>query len=159
MAVEVAVVIHAANHITARQAEAVLQGIGRVEGARAQLLSVDDLREGSYEWTTLDRADAIVFGAPTFLGAVPAGFRRFKEASQRRPANRLWKDKLAAGFTCSGSLIENEQAGLAQLASIAAQHGMQWVGPEAGDDDADGVASLGQRVAEAALRSKIRGAC
>jgi multimeric flavodoxin WrbA len=146
MGIEVAVVIQAANRLTARQAAAVLQGVCKVEGARAQLLDVDALREGAYEWTALDKADAIVFGASTFLGAVPAGFRKLREMSAKRHS---WKDKLAAGFACTGSPSE-EGAGLRQLASIAERHGMVWLGRGDGDD----AEALGLRVAEAALRSK-----
>ena len=146
MGIEVAVVIQSANQLTARQAAAVLKGVGKVEGARAQLLDVDALGEGAYEWTALDKADAIVFGASTYLGAVPAGFRKLREAAATR---RSWKDKLAAGFACTGSPSE-EGAGLRQLASIAEQHGMVWVDPsEASDPE-----TLGACIAEAALRSK-----
>ncbi len=146
MGIEIAVVIQGASQLTARQAQALLQGVGRVEGARAQLLNVDDLGEGAYEWTTLDKADAIVFGAQTYLGSVPSGFRKLREAATKR---RPWKDKLAAGFTCTGSPSE-DGAGLRQLASIAEQHGMVWVDPtEALDPE-----TLGLRIAEAALRSK-----
>lgn len=146
MGIEIAVVIQGASQLTARQAEALLQGVGKVEGARAQLLDVNDLGEGAYEWTALDKADAIVFGAPTYLGAVPSGFRKLREAAAKR---RPWKDKLAAGFTCAGAPAE-EGAGLRQLASIAEQHGMVWVVPsETADPE-----MLGFRIAEAALRSK-----
>jgi NAD(P)H-dependent FMN reductase len=148
MGIEVAVVIQAANSLTARQAAAVLKGVGRIEGARGQLLDVDALGDGAYEWTALDKADAIIFGASTYLGAVPAGFRKLREAATTR---RCWKDKLAAGFACTGSPSE-EGAGLRQLASIAEQHGMVWVDPsEAGDAE-----TLGLRIAEAALRSKTQ---
>ena len=90
MGIEVAVVIQSTNLLTARQAAAVLQGVGKVEGARGQLLDVEALAEGAYEWTTLDKADAIVFGASTYLGAVPAGFR-FSYSD--RPCGR-WKEEL-----------------------------------------------------------------
>ena len=147
MGIEVAVVIQSTNLLTARQAAAVLQGVGKVEGARGQLLDVEALAEGAYEWTTLDKADAIVFGASTYLGAVPAGFRKLREMSAKRHS---WKDKLAAGFACTGSPGE-EGAGLRQLASIAEQHGMVWLGSGEGDD----AETLGLRVAQAVLRSRI----
>lgn len=151
MGVEVAVVFHSANQLTRVQAAAVLKGVGKVKGARAQLLSVNELAEGSYGWTALDKADAIVFGAPTYLGAVPAAFRRLTEPNIRRPR---WKDKLAAGFTCAGSLGADGRNGLRQLASIAGRHGMRWVDPDRIDDDPAAAEDLGLRIAEAALRSK-----
>jgi multimeric flavodoxin WrbA len=145
MGIEIAVVIQSANQLTARRAKAFVEGVGRVEGARAQLLDVEDLGEGAYEWTALDKADAIVFGAPTYLGAVPAGFRRLREAATRR----RWKNKLAAGFACTGSPDE-DGAGLRQLAGIAECHGMLWVDPSEAPDPE----TLGLRIAEAALKSK-----
>jgi len=38
-----------------------------------------------------------------------------------------WKDKIAAGFTNSGSRSGDKLATLIQLALFAAQHGMHWV--------------------------------
>ncbi len=146
MGIEIAVVFHAASQLTARQARAVLEGVGRVEGARAHLLDVDDFAEGAYEWTALDKADAIVFGTPTFLGAMPAEFRRFRE----RSAKRRWANKLAAGFTCAGSQVDGDDAGLRHLANLAQERGMLWVNPTVADDPE----VLGQRVAEAAMCAK-----
>ena len=42
-------------------------------------------------------------------------------------AGFLWKDKLAAGFTNSGSRSGDKLATLIQIALFAAQHGMHWI--------------------------------
>jgi len=143
MTVEVAVVFQASSQLTAHRAKSVIDGVGRVEGARAHLLDVAEFGQGAYEWTALDKADAIVFGAPTYLGAVPAEFRRFRAASARR----RWTNKLASGFTCPGSVKEDVSIGLQLLAAIAEQHGMWWVD----SDPAAGGEELGRLIAEAAV--------
>jgi multimeric flavodoxin WrbA len=38
-----------------------------------------------------------------------------------------WKDKIAAGFTNSGSQAGDKLATLMQIALFAAQHGMHWI--------------------------------
>ena len=72
-------------------------------------------------------ADAIVFGAPTYMGSLSAAFKTFMEASSRVWGAQGWQDKLAAGFTCSASQSDDKLNALQQLAVFAAQHGMLWV--------------------------------
>lgn len=121
----VAIVYHSGYGHTARQAVAVSQGVEDVEGAEALLLSVD---EAAGRWDDLDAAEAIIFGAPTYVASASAGFKAFAEASSHAVMRRGgWQDKLAAGFTNSGSRAGDKLATLTQLALFAAQHGMHWI--------------------------------
>jgi NAD(P)H dehydrogenase (quinone) len=80
-------------------------------------------------WASLQRADAIVFGAPTYMGSPSAAFKAFAEATSKVWANGMgWRDKLAAGFTNSGAISGDKLNSLVDLAVLAAQHGMLWVG-------------------------------
>ena len=36
------------------------------------------------EWSALELADAIIFGAPTYMGSASAGFKAFMDAQYRR---------------------------------------------------------------------------
>ena len=81
----------------------------------------------SAQWNQLDDADAIVFGAPTYMGTASAAFHAFAEATARRWLIRRWQDKLAAGFTNSGSMAGDKSGTLGFFAGLAAQHGMVWV--------------------------------
>ena len=73
-------------------------------------------------------ADAVVFGAPTYMGAASAAFKRFAEASSKPWADGMrWKDKVAAGFTNSQNVNGNKENTLLELFVLAAQHGMHWV--------------------------------
>ena len=121
----VAIVYHSGYGHTERQAQAVADGARSVDGTAVHLLRVDDLQD---PWRLLEGADAIIFGAPTYMGSASAGFKAFMEAtSPAAYAKALWKDKIAAGFTNSASRSGDKVSTLQQLAIFAAQHGMHWV--------------------------------
>jgi NAD(P)H dehydrogenase (quinone) len=122
----IAIVYHSGGGHTARQAEAVKAGVEQVRGAEALLRTVE---EAQTCWADLASADAIIFGAPTYVGGVSAAFKAFEEASSRAVMIKGlgWKDKLAAGFTNSGSRSGDKLATLIQIALFAAQHGMHWI--------------------------------
>jgi multimeric flavodoxin WrbA len=122
----VAIVYHSGYGHTERQAQAVRAGVERVEGAEALLLTVEDAQT---RWEDLASAEAIIFGAPTYVASASASFKAFQEASSHAVlANgAAWKNKIAAGFTNSGSRSGDKLATLIQIALFAAQHGMHWV--------------------------------
>ncbi|MGE2713785.1 flavodoxin family protein [Mycolicibacterium litorale] len=119
-----AVAFHSGFGHTAVLADAVADG-ARAAGAEVGLLAVDALTE--QDWRTLDEADAIVFGTPTYMGNVSAAFQAFTERTGRRCQEGTWRDKLAAGFTNSGAKSGDKVATLMSLAVFAAQHHMNWV--------------------------------
>ena len=58
-----------------------------------------------------------------------SAFRTFVEATTRVWGDGMrWKDKIAAGFTNSGTMSGDKLHTLVDLALFAAQHGMIWVG-------------------------------
>lgn len=123
----VAVVYHSGYGHTARQAAAVKAGAERVAGVEALLMTVE---EAQRRWTDLAIAEAIIFGAPTYMASASAEFKAFQDASSHAVLAKggAWKDKIAAGFTNSGSRSGDKLATLIQLVLFAAQHGMHWVG-------------------------------
>jgi multimeric flavodoxin WrbA len=124
--IRVAVAYHSGFGHTARQAEAVAAGARQVVGTTVDLLPVDE--PGDELIAALDRADAVVFGAPTYMGAASAAFKRFAETTSKPWADGLrWKDKVAAGFTNSQNVNGNKENTLLELFVLAAQHGMHWV--------------------------------
>jgi multimeric flavodoxin WrbA len=123
--VHIVIVYHSGYGHTARQAEAVARGAGGVAGASARLVKAE---EAEGHWDDLLGADAIVFGAPTYMGGVSAPFKAFMDASSKVWATQSWKDKIAAGFTNSASQSGDKLTTLLHLAVFAAQHGMIWVG-------------------------------
>jgi NAD(P)H dehydrogenase (quinone) len=125
MSIEVAVVYHSGYGHTAEQAKAVQRGAAAVSGVKTQLISVDKIDQ---HWDDLKRADAIVFGSPTYMGSVSGPFKTFMDASSKPWFAREWKDKIAAGFTNSASQSGDKLSTLSLLSVFAAQHGMIWVG-------------------------------
>ncbi|AYO55197.1 MULTISPECIES: flavodoxin family protein [Acinetobacter] len=95
---------------------------------QADLIAIDQQGNISeQEWTTLDQADAIVFGAPTYMASTPWQFKKFADDSSKRWFIRAWQDKIFAGFTNSGSINGDKQMTLIQLQALALQHGGIWV--------------------------------
>ena len=125
----IAIVFHSGYGHTAQQAKAVHAGAASVAGTEVQLLQVDaegNLPEAA--WTTLDEADAIVFGSPTYMGTVSWQFKKFADASSKAWFTQKWKDKVAAGFTNSATINGDKLSTLTTLFTLAMQHGMVWVG-------------------------------
>lgn len=119
----VAIAFHSGYGHTAVIAEAVARGAA--EAAEVVSVSVDTITDE--QWAQLDAADAIVFGAPTYMGTASAAFHAFAQASTKRWYAQAWADKLAAGFTNSGAKNGDKSSTLSYFATMAAQHGMHWI--------------------------------
>ena len=126
---KLAIIYHSGYGHTAKQAEAVLAGAASVADTNVQLLPIDvegNLSEA--DWGTLEAADAIIFGSPTYMGNTSWQFKKFADASSKQWFGQKWKDKLAAGFTNSASMNGDKHSTIQYLITLALQHGMVWVG-------------------------------
>ena len=120
---KVAVVFHSGYGHTLRMAQAV------AEGAGAELVAID--AEGNLtdaNWATLNAADAIIMGSPTYMGSVSWQFKKFADASSKQWFSQAWKDKVFAGFTNSASMNGDKLSTLHYLFTLAMQHSGIWVG-------------------------------
>ncbi|MFE6338940.1 flavodoxin family protein [Streptomyces sp. NPDC057798] len=120
----VSIAYHSGYGHTAVLAEAVRSGAADA-GAEVHLINVAEITEE--QWTVLDGSDAIVFGSPTYMGTASGPFHVFAEATSKRWFGQEWKDKLAAGFTNSGSKSGDKLHTLQFFQILAAQHGMHWI--------------------------------
>ena len=120
----VVVAFHSGYGHTAVIAEAVARG-AEATGANVVSITVDTITDE--QWAELDAADAIIFGAPTYMGTASAAFHAFAEASSKRWYTQTWVDKIAAGFTNSGAKSGDKSSTLGYFFTMAAQHGMHWV--------------------------------
>lgn len=128
MGVKICVVYHSGYGHTARQAAAVLEGVRSVDDVECLDVPVEHLSDAEGEiWATLDEADGMIFGCPTYMGSPSAGIKQFMEMTSSRWLEQQWADKIAAGFTNSGSHNGDKQNTLVGLATFAAQHGMVWI--------------------------------
>lgn len=125
----IAIVYYSGYGHTAKQAEAVRQGAASVPGATVELLRIDqdgELAEGGFD--LLARADAIIYGSPTYMGGPAWQFKKFADASSKAWFTQAWKDKLAAGFTNSASVNGDKGSTINYLFTLSQQHGQLWVG-------------------------------
>ena len=120
---KIAIVYHSGYGHTAKVAEAVAETSG---GALIAIDAEGNLPEGA--WEQLAAADTIVFGSPTYMGSVSWQFKKFADASSKPWYGRVWKDKLAAGFTNSATLNGDKGSTLTYLFTLSQQHGMLWTG-------------------------------
>ncbi len=122
----VVVAFHSGYGHTRRIAEAVHEGAASFAGTEVRSLDVSHIdAEG---WAALAAADAIVFGAPTYMGGPSAAFKAFADASSRVWFVQGWKDRIAGGFTCSLAMSGDKLSTLNYFFTLAMQHGMIWVG-------------------------------
>lgn len=122
----VVVAFHSGYGHTRKLAEAVAEGVAAETGRAAMLLDVSQIGEAG--WDALKGADAIVFGAPTYMGGVSAAFKAFADASSAVWGVQGWKNKVAGGFTCSINMCGDKHGTLQYLMNFGMQHGMIWVG-------------------------------
>lgn len=126
---KVAVVFHSGYGHTQRVAQFV------AEGAGAELVAIDaDGNLTDAQWATVDGADAIIFGSPTYMGMASWQFKKFADATSKRWFTSGWKDKVAGGFTCSASPSGDKLSTLQYFITLAMQQGMVWVGQPALND-------------------------
>ena len=119
----IAVVFHSGYGHTLRMAQSVADGAG------AELVAIDAEGNVSEEgWATLNDADAIIMGSPTYMGNVSWQFKKFADASSKPWFSQAWKDKIFAGFTNSATMNGDKLSTLHYLFTLAMQHAGIWVG-------------------------------
>ncbi|MFZ9035739.1 MAG: flavodoxin family protein [Francisellaceae bacterium] len=134
---KIAIVYHSGFGHTEVIARHVFEGAKAVIDISAELFKATDITDKP---EVLNDYDAIIMGAPTYMGSLSAGLKSFMEASSLLWMEQKWKDKIAAGFTNSHSLSGDKLDSLLQLVVFAAQHGMIWVGQAEMNHSPDGKA-------------------
>jgi NAD(P)H dehydrogenase (quinone) len=124
---KVVIAYHSGYGHTKKVAEAVQAGAASIAGTDSRLVDVSKIDEAG--WQLLAAADAIVFGAPTYMGGPSAPFKAFADATSSKAwLTQGWKDKLAGGFTCSLTMSGDKSSTVMYFVTLAMQHGMVWVG-------------------------------
>jgi len=125
----ISIVYHSGYGHTTNLANGIASGVERVGEVSVELIAIDQEGEISEaQWGSLGKADAIVFGSPTYMGMASWQFKKFADASSKRWFNQEWKNKLAAGFTNSASMNGDKHSTLHYFMTLAMQHSMLWVG-------------------------------
>ncbi|MEL6159051.1 MAG: flavodoxin family protein [Cyanobacteria bacterium J06623_5] len=130
----VAIIYFSGTGNTKLMAESVAEGAQSISDTDVKIFRIagEQITDGRWQDDTvieaLNQADAIVIGSPTYMGGVAAQVKAFIDAAGAVWMSQGWKNKLAGGFTHSGSPSGDKQGTLLYLAINAAQHGMVWVG-------------------------------
>jgi NAD(P)H dehydrogenase (quinone) len=130
----IAIIYFSGTGHTHLMAEAIATGAKQVADTNVELLRITGEQIVAGRWKNeeilakLLAADAIIFGSPTYMGGVAGQFKTFIDNTSGAWFAQLWKDKIAGGFTHSGSPSGDKQGTLLYLAINAAQHSMVWVG-------------------------------
>lgn len=125
----VAIVFFSGYGHTAKQAEAVREGAAAAADTRVEVYQLDangDLPQGAMD--AIGRADAIIYGSPTYMGGPAWQFKKFADASSKPWFALQWKDKIAAGFTNSASVNGDKFSTIQYFWTLSQQHGQIWVG-------------------------------
>lgn len=125
--ISVAIVYHSGYGHTAVLAENIARGVADADETPVLLKIESAAQDFDAIIEAVGKADAVVFGAPTYMGDVSAPFKAFADASSKAFFTGGWKDKLAAGFTNSHSFAGDKAHALNSLSILAAQHGMNWI--------------------------------
>ncbi|MEU2944371.1 flavodoxin family protein [Nocardiopsis alba] len=120
----IAIAYHSGRGHTDVLAQSVRAG-AEAAGAEVTMVTVDAMDDT--KWETLDNADAIIFGAPTYMGSASGKFHTFAESTNKRWGRQAWKDKLGSGFTIGACKAGDKDSTLGYFATLGAQHGMIWV--------------------------------
>jgi len=125
----IAIVFYSGYGHTLKQAEAVRDGVLSVPKCDVGFYPID--KEGNLPEATfqaLARADAIIYGSPTYMGGPAWQFKKFADASSKPWFTQAWKDKVAAGFTNSASVNGDKFSTIEYFFTLSQQHGQIWVG-------------------------------
>lgn len=131
----ISIIYHSGFGHTAKVAERVAAGARSVGGVEVNLLSITPEQVQGGRWQDdaimeqLSASDAILFGAPTYMGMVSGPFKCFADATAPFWFDRSWQDKLAGGFTSSGYPSGDKVMTLHYLITLAYQLRMVWIGP------------------------------
>ena len=130
LAARIAVVYHSGYGHTEVIAKAVYEGTLEIKGTESKLIKVNPEGKIPEEaWHILEKSDAIIFGAPTYMGSLSGPFKMFIDTTSKIFFEQKWKNKIAGGFTNSGGLSGDKLSSILELVVLAGQHGMIWVTP------------------------------
>jgi NAD(P)H dehydrogenase (quinone) len=152
----IGIVWHSSTGYTSLLAGSIAKGAASVGGANVDSLEVrgEHITEGRYAndelLSRLDDCDAIIFGTPTYMGAVSAQTKAFMDACLSRWYERAWSGKIAAAFTVSSTPSGDKLNALNDLFVFGMQMGMIWVGQDESPISGSGANRLGIYVGAAA---------
>lgn len=128
MKVKIAIIYFSGYGHTQKLAEAVAQGVESVNETELKIYKIE--ADGNIPETWIEelaQVDAMIYGSPTYMGSVAWQFKKFADTSGAAWGSQAWKNKIAGGFTISGSTNGDKHSTMSYLSTLAFQHGQIWV--------------------------------
>ncbi|MBW7969035.1 flavodoxin family protein [Bradyrhizobium sp. BR 10289] len=146
-----AIIYFSISGTTETLAHAVARGAAGMAEIALCRITGDDIVSGRFRndglLETIDRASAVAFGSPTYMGGPAAQFKAFADASSERWSEQRWANKIAGGFTTGACAAGDQLHTLTYFSILAAQHGMLWCGLDIpGGEDPAGRNRLGSQL-------------
>ncbi|OOF12614.1 hypothetical protein BZG82_01445 [Salinivibrio sp. PR5] len=128
----IAIIYHSVSDHTHALATTIAEGIQAGDAdPLVYRIEPDVIKHGRFidqkVFTQLKDVDAIIFGAPTYMGGPSAQFKAFADASSPTWEHQDWRGKLAAGFTVGSQTGGDQSATLSYFQTLASQHDMLWL--------------------------------
>jgi len=130
----IAIIYHSGFGTTHQLAQAIEEGASSSANTDVNLYRIlpEHIKDGRFIASdilnSITKADAIIFGSPTYMGSVSGQFKTFADATSEIWSTNSWSNKLAAGFTVGGNFSGDQLNTIQCFQILAAQHGMLWVG-------------------------------
>jgi NAD(P)H dehydrogenase (quinone) len=121
---KIIIVYHSGFGHTQKVAQEVYKGASSTDQLVVDLKTTEEIIQFIND---LVNYDTIIFGSPTYMGGPSAQFKTFADSTGKLWMSGALKNKLAAGFTNSGSLDGDKYATLMYFVTFASQHGMIWI--------------------------------
>lgn len=121
---KIAIIYHSGYGHTKRVADTLFEALQKEKSIKTTLFTTDEAIKNIDQ---LDDYTTLIFGCPTYMGGPSAQFKTFADATGGKWLKHSWKNKLAAGFTNSGTLSGDKFGTLSFLVTLACQHGMMWI--------------------------------
>ncbi|OKO75799.1 flavodoxin family protein [Bradyrhizobium sp. AS23.2] len=148
---QLAIIYFSVTGTTEKLAQAVERGAAAIADVTLCRIGSDDIVSGRFQnetvLRTIDAANGVAFGSPTYMGGPSAQFKAFADASSDRWSKQNWANKIAAGFTTGTCPSGDQLHTLTYFTILAAQHGMLWCGLDVpGGEDPGGRNRLGSQL-------------
>ncbi|MEH2526769.1 MULTISPECIES: flavodoxin family protein [unclassified Bradyrhizobium] len=148
---QIAIIYFSVSGTTEKLAHGLERGAAAIADVTLCRIIGDDIISGRFQnemvLQTIDAADGVAFGSPTYMGGPSAQFKSFADASSDRWSEQKWANKIAAGFTTGACASGDQLHSLTYFTILAAQHGMLWCGLDIpGGEDPSGRNRLGSQL-------------
>ena len=126
---KIAIIYFSGYGHTEKLAKAVIEGVQDAGATPVEIRIPEDGVLADADWDSIQAADGLIYGSPTYMGGAAWQFKRFADASSKLWMEQALAGRVAGGFTVSASTNGDKSETMSWLMTFAQQHGQLWAGP------------------------------